>query len=92
MWILDFGLGSLMRGLNLIPRPRSRRWVEGYLFAAPWILGFVVLTAGSMGFALWVSFNRWNLVQPAEVVGLAISAGPAEVSLHLTHRPYTDLG
>ena len=44
--------------------------LEGYLFAAPWLAGFFVLTAGSMLFAGWISFHRWDLVNPPKFVGI----------------------
>jgi len=49
---------------------QRRQAIEGYLFAAPWLLGFLVFTLGSMLFAIWVSFQKWNLVSPPEFVGL----------------------
>jgi len=50
---------------------RPRRWrkavvrnLEGYLFASPWILGFLVLTAGSMLFSFSLSFAEWDAQTP----------------------------
>jgi multiple sugar transport system permease protein len=50
-------------------RPRRREAWEGYAFAAPWIGGFLMLTAGPMLFSIWLSFHRWNVLQPAHYVG-----------------------
>ena len=51
--------------------PLARRQaLEGYLFAAPWLAGFFILTAGSMAFAAWTSLQRWDLVNPPRYVGL----------------------
>jgi multiple sugar transport system permease protein len=44
--------------------------VEGWLFASPWIVGFVVFTGGAVAFAAWMSLQKWNLVQPPKYVGL----------------------
>jgi multiple sugar transport system permease protein len=49
-------------------RPESR---AGYLFAAPWLLGFVVFTAGPVLVSLVYSFCRYNVLEPATWVGLA---------------------
>lgn len=53
---------------------QRRRWqqaLEGYLFISPWLIGFLTFTAFAMGYAVWMSFQKWNLVSPAEFVGLA---------------------
>ncbi|HZO89478.1 MAG TPA: sugar ABC transporter permease [Chthonomonadaceae bacterium] len=53
---------------------RRRYWgqtLEGYLFVAPWIVGFVTFTVGAMLYAVWMSFQRWNLLAPPQFVGLA---------------------
>ena len=51
-------------------KPHRRQSLEGYVFASPWIVGFLMLTAGPMLYSVWLSFNRWNVLQPAEYVGL----------------------
>lgn len=43
--------------------------LEGYLFAAPWLLGFATFTAGAMLYSVWMSLNRWNILSPPEMVG-----------------------
>lgn len=52
-------------------RKRSGRAIEGWLFVAPWIAGFVVFTSGPMLFALVMSFTRWGLLTEPRFVGLA---------------------
>jgi multiple sugar transport system permease protein len=56
------------------PRTRVRRWFAGfreretwyaYLFISPWILGFVVFTAGPMIASLYFSFTDYGLEQIA---------------------------
>ena len=49
----------------------GRRNVAGYLFIAPWLLGFLVFTVGGFASSLWLSFTRWNIVTPPKWVGLA---------------------
>ncbi len=57
-------------------RKNSRRllWTEardGYLFILPWILGFIIFTAGPMLASLYISFTRWEMVTPSVWVGPA---------------------
>jgi multiple sugar transport system permease protein len=54
-----------------LPNPhRLREWGEGYLFAAPFIIGFFIFTAYPMLYAVWLSFQRWNLISPPRFIGL----------------------
>lgn len=41
-----------------------------YLFISPWIIGFLVFTAGPMLASIAISFMRWELLSPPEFVGL----------------------
>lgn len=41
-----------------------------YLFISPWIIGFLVFTAGPMVASVVISFMRWELLSPPEFVGL----------------------
>jgi multiple sugar transport system permease protein len=52
-------------------RRRLREALEGYAFIAPWIVGFLVFTAGPMLASVWMSLQRWNIVSRAQFVGLA---------------------
>ena len=49
---------------------QTRRLLEGLLFTAPWILGFLVFTAGAMGYAVWMSFQKWDLLTTPQYVGI----------------------
>lgn len=51
-------------------RSKWRAWLEGYLFTAPFIIGFLVFTAYPMLYAIWLSFQKWNLIGPPQFVGL----------------------
>ena len=53
---------------SLLQRRESR---SAYLFIAPWIIGFLVFTAGPMIASLWLSFTDYSLVAPAHGVGTA---------------------
>ncbi|MYC96643.1 MAG: sugar ABC transporter permease [Caldilineaceae bacterium SB0661_bin_32] len=53
-------------------RRASLLWSEardGYLFILPWILGFIIFTAGPMLASLYISFTRWEIVTPSVWVG-----------------------
>ncbi|MBN6191733.1 MULTISPECIES: carbohydrate ABC transporter permease [Microbacterium] len=47
------------------PRTRDRynrrEALAGYLFISPWIIGFLVFTAGAMIYSLYISFSSYNL-------------------------------
>lgn len=48
------------------------RWrrIEGYLFIAPWLIGFVAFVLGPFLASFFLSFADWNLVRPPAWVGL----------------------
>ena len=59
------------------PAPRRRRSrmliqesLYGYLFIAPFIVGFLVFTVFSFGASLYLSFTRYNIFAPPEWIGL----------------------
>jgi multiple sugar transport system permease protein len=53
---------------GLLERREAR---AAYVFIAPWIIGFIVFTAGPMIASLWLSFTDYSLVEPGQVVGTA---------------------
>jgi multiple sugar transport system permease protein len=55
------------RGLT---RRQLTRHLEGWLFASPWILGFVLFTAGPMLFSAAMAFTTWDLINSPRWVGL----------------------
>jgi multiple sugar transport system permease protein len=73
-------------------RPSRRvlgRWLQGYLFAAPFIIGFLAFTAYPMAYSIWLSFQNWDLLSPARFVGLAnftrmVEDSTANLSLYNT--------
>jgi multiple sugar transport system permease protein len=44
--------------------------IEGYLFISPWIVGFILFTAGPVVASLGLSFYQWSLIRPPRFVGL----------------------
>ena len=49
---------------------RKREALEGYLFLAPWALGFVLFVAGPILASLVLSFTKYNVIRPPEFIGL----------------------
>ncbi|WP_431805888.1 carbohydrate ABC transporter permease [Microbacterium paraoxydans] len=51
--------------MALKPRTRDRynrrEAIAGYLFISPWLIGFLVFTAGAMVYSLYISFSSYNL-------------------------------
>ncbi|HEX7021549.1 MAG TPA: sugar ABC transporter permease, partial [Trueperaceae bacterium] len=43
--------------------------VTGWLFVAPWILGFALFTLGPILFSLYTSFTRYNMIRAPEWIG-----------------------
>jgi len=51
--------------------PAARREAKAfYLFLTPWLIGFVVLTFGSIVASLVFSLSKWDTLSPARFVGL----------------------
>ena len=50
--------------------PRGRRAVTGYLFVGPFILGVLFWVLYPALMAAWLTFQKWNLITPAEFIGL----------------------
>ena len=55
--------------------PRKGRWRPAeetrwaFIFLSPWIIGFVIFTAGPMLASLFLSFTEYNVIRPPELVG-----------------------
>jgi multiple sugar transport system permease protein len=52
-------------------RIRWRRHLEGYLVISPWLIGFVVFTAGPMLASAFLSLTRYDLLSPPLWIGTA---------------------
>ena len=52
-------------------RRRRREIITFYILIAPWIIGFLAFTLGPMLRSLQLSFMSWNMIQPAQWIGLA---------------------
>jgi multiple sugar transport system permease protein len=51
-------------------RLKRREAIDGFLMALPWIIGFILFTAGPMLAAVYFSMTRWDIISPARYVGL----------------------
>jgi multiple sugar transport system permease protein len=45
--------------------------IDGFLMALPWMLGFVLFTAGPMLAAVYFSLTKWDIISAPKFVGLA---------------------
>jgi multiple sugar transport system permease protein len=50
---------------------KRREAIDGYLFIAPWLIGFVVFVSGPMIGALVLSFMEWDLFSDPQWIGFA---------------------
>jgi multiple sugar transport system permease protein len=72
---LDGRANGRVRGRRKRQRPARDRYnkreaLSGFLFISPWIIGFLVFTAGAMVYSLVISFSDYNLATNlAEPVG-----------------------
>jgi multiple sugar transport system permease protein len=49
----------------------AKRTIIGYIFIAPFILGFLIWFLGPTVFSGWLSMTEWNLLSPPKFIGLA---------------------
>lgn len=58
---------ALVRWLK---KPAGRRTIVGYIFIAPFILGFLLWFLIPALTSLWMAFQNWNMITPPEFTGL----------------------
>ncbi len=51
-------------------RAPSSETAWAFIFLLPWIVGFVVFTAGPMIYSFYISFTEYNVIRPPEFIGL----------------------
>jgi multiple sugar transport system permease protein len=54
------------RGMSIV----RKEAIAGWLFASPWIIGFLLFTVGPMLFSLYASFTRYNIIAAPRWIGL----------------------
>lgn len=55
---------------RLSTRKRLREAAVGYAFFSPWLIGFLVFTAWPVLYSLYLSFTNYDILQPAQWIGL----------------------
>ena len=70
----SYGVGLLARFITRLTGASRRKQENsffGYLFASPWIVGFLIFVIVPMGFSLYWSFTDYRVIsnQPANWVG-----------------------
>jgi multiple sugar transport system permease protein len=48
-----------------------QEWLEGYLFASPFLIGFFAFIAFPMLYSIWLGLQSWNLLGAPRFVGLS---------------------
>ncbi len=72
--VSSFGLGALARGIARLrgatPKQQANTFA-GYLFASPWIVGFLIFVVVPLGFSLYWSFTDYRVTanQPPQWLG-----------------------
>ena len=54
---------------SAVHRRALRRNISGWLFASPWIIGFLLWTVGPMLASLVIAFTNWDLITEPKFVG-----------------------
>lgn len=49
---------------------RRKEAIEGFMFIAPWLFGFLALTIGPVIFSFIISLTQWDMINPPKMVGL----------------------
>lgn len=62
----------------------AKRTIIGYIFIAPFILGFFIWFLGPTFYSAYLSLTEWNMITPAKFVGLENFAHMFEDKLLLT--------
>ncbi len=52
-------------------RTQLKHDIAGYAFIAPWLIGFVLLTAGPMAVSVFLSGTSWTMLSPPVGVGMS---------------------
>jgi len=61
------GTSRLWGGISKLQR---REALEGIVMALPWMIGFVIFTAGPMLAAIYLGLTKWDIITPPRFVGL----------------------
>jgi multiple sugar transport system permease protein len=61
---------DVAKSSGLIAKPSQREAIEGYIFIAPWVVGFIVFLLGPMLASLYFSFTKYELATAPVFIGL----------------------
>ena len=64
------GLARGFRRGGFKSRLARQEAITGWLFASPWIIGFILFTLGPMLFSLYASFTEYNIIRDPSWVGI----------------------
>lgn len=59
-----------LRSLGSQGRRGKGNTLVAYIFLLPWLIGLIGLTLGPMVASLYISFSKYNLIQPPSFIGL----------------------
>ncbi|MCU0509752.1 MAG: sugar ABC transporter permease [Anaerolineae bacterium] len=51
-------------------RPAAREEITGWLMVLPWLIGFLLFTAGPMLYSLYAGFTKYNIIADPKWIGL----------------------
>ncbi len=66
--------------------PPCARYGVVLLLLSPWIIGFLLFTAGPMLLSLFWSFTHYDMIQPGQL------GRPRQLPVHVRHRPHQGHG
>jgi multiple sugar transport system permease protein len=61
---------QIARWRRLVRWARWREDLQGWMFASPFVVGFLVWYAFPFLYSIWLVFHSWDLITPAKLVGL----------------------
>ncbi len=56
--------------VHWLRKPAGRRNVTGYIFIAPFVLGFILWFLIPALASVWMTFQNWNMINPPEFIAL----------------------
>jgi len=90
-WEVDVSTQTRGRRFRLPSRMTLREWAAGYVFASPFIVGFLAFMAFPMVYSIVLTFQSWDLLTPPRWVGLqniVKMLGDERVNLSLYNSAY----
>ena len=56
--------------MRKMPKYRRKEEIAGFFFIMPWIVGFIVFTAGPIIFSIFLSFHEWHIFDEMKWIGI----------------------